>query len=167
MPRPVARVEVVAGRERRRRCGAEEEVRLVEGTARPGMTVPAVARLHGVPPSSLFGRRRRMAEGGLGRSGRTKASSRPAASASPRPRPAGWSACSAARRWRLRSSARRWSRPAPKNSRCACRRRHRRRSASRPNPGEDRDRHPRRGQVELGGPAPASRLGPPRPIPPG
>jgi hypothetical protein len=31
----------------------------------PGMTVSAVARLHGVSPSLLFGWRRRMAEGGL------------------------------------------------------------------------------------------------------
>ena len=30
----------------------------------PGMTVPAIARLHGVSPSLLFGWRPRMAEGG-------------------------------------------------------------------------------------------------------
>jgi transposase len=43
---------------------AEEEVRLVEQTMQPGMTVSAVARLHGVSPSLLFQWRRRMAEGG-------------------------------------------------------------------------------------------------------
>ena len=65
MSKPVERVEVVTGRERRRRYTAEEKVRLVEETAKPGMTVSAVARLHGVSPSLLFGWRRRMAEGGL------------------------------------------------------------------------------------------------------
>ncbi|MBW8271519.1 IS3 family transposase [Caldovatus aquaticus] len=65
MSKPVERVEVVTGRERRRRYTAEGKVRLVEETTRPGMTVFAVARLHGVSPSLLFGWRRRMAEGGL------------------------------------------------------------------------------------------------------
>jgi transposase len=71
MSKPVERVEVITGRERRRRYTAEEKVRLVEETTRPGMTVSAVARLHGLisfgaqPPSLLFGWRRRMAEGGL------------------------------------------------------------------------------------------------------
>ncbi len=65
MSRPVERVEVITGRERRRRYTAEEKVRLIEETTRPGMTVSAVARLHGVSSSLLFGRRRRMAEGGL------------------------------------------------------------------------------------------------------
>ncbi len=71
MSKPVERVEVITGRERRRRYTAEEKVRLVEETARPGMPVSAVARLHGLisfgaqPPSLLFGWRRRMAEGGL------------------------------------------------------------------------------------------------------
>ncbi len=65
MSKPVERVEIITGRERRRRYTAEEKVRLVEETARPGMTVSAVARLHGVSPSLLFGWRRLMAEGGL------------------------------------------------------------------------------------------------------
>jgi transposase len=65
MSKPIERVEIITGRERRRRYSAEEKVRLVEETARPGMTVSAVARLHGVSPSLLFGWRRRMAEGGL------------------------------------------------------------------------------------------------------
>ncbi len=65
MSKPIERVEVITGRERRRRYTAEEKVRLVEETARPGMTVSAVARLHGVSPSLLLGWRRRMAEGGL------------------------------------------------------------------------------------------------------
>ena len=65
MSKPIERVEIITGRERRRRYTAEEKVRLVEETARPGMTVSSVARLHGVSPSLLFGWRRRMAEGGL------------------------------------------------------------------------------------------------------
>ena len=65
MSKTVERVEVITGRERRRRYTAEEKVRLVEETTRPGMTVSAVARLYGVSPSLLFGWRRRMAEGGL------------------------------------------------------------------------------------------------------
>ena len=65
MSKPVERVEVITGRERRRRYRAEEKVRLVEETVKPGMTVSAVARLHGVSPSLPFGWRRRMAEGGL------------------------------------------------------------------------------------------------------
>lgn len=65
MSNPVERVEIITGRERRRRYTGEEKVRLVEETARPGMTVSAVARLHGISPSLLFGWRRRMAEGGL------------------------------------------------------------------------------------------------------
>jgi transposase len=65
MLNPIERVEIITGRERRRRYSAAEKVRLVEETAQPGMTVSAVARLHGVSPSLLFGWRRRMAEGGL------------------------------------------------------------------------------------------------------
>jgi transposase len=45
MSEPLERVEVITGRERRRRYTAEEKVRLVEETTRPGMTVSAVARL--------------------------------------------------------------------------------------------------------------------------
>ena len=64
MSKPVERVEIITGREHRRRYTAEEKVRLVEETAQPGMTVSAVARLYGVSPSLLFGWRRLMAEGG-------------------------------------------------------------------------------------------------------
>ena len=64
MSKPIERVEIITGRERRRRYTAEKKVRLVEETMQPGMTVSAVARLHGVSPSPLFGWRRRMAEGG-------------------------------------------------------------------------------------------------------
>ena len=65
MSKPIERVEIISGIHRRRRYTAEEKVRLVEQTMQPGMTVSAVARLHGVSPSLLFQWRRRMAEGGL------------------------------------------------------------------------------------------------------
>jgi len=66
MSKPIERVEIITGRARRRRYPAEEKVRLVDEAMQSGMTVSAVARLHGVSPSLLFGWRRRMAEGGLG-----------------------------------------------------------------------------------------------------
>ena len=64
MSKPVERVEIISGTLRRRRYSAEEKVRLVEQTMQPGMTVSAVARLHGISPSLLFQWRRRMSEGG-------------------------------------------------------------------------------------------------------
>jgi transposase len=70
MPNDPTRVEIITGRERRRRYSAEQKLRLVEETMQPGMTVSAVARLHGVSPSLLFqwlrprSGRRRMSEGG-------------------------------------------------------------------------------------------------------
>lgn len=39
MSKRIERVEVITGRERRRRYTAEEKARLVEETARPDMTV--------------------------------------------------------------------------------------------------------------------------------
>ena len=66
MSNPVERVEITTDRECRRRYSAAEKVRLVEETTQSGMTVSAVARLHGVSPTLLFGWRRRMAEGGSG-----------------------------------------------------------------------------------------------------
>ena len=65
MTNDTQRIEIIIGRERRRRYTAHEKVRFVEETMQPGMTVSAVARLHGISPSLLFGWRRRMAEGGL------------------------------------------------------------------------------------------------------
>lgn len=57
------RIEIITGRERRRRYSAEQKLALVEKTMQPGMTVSAVARQHGVSPSLLFNWRRLMAEG--------------------------------------------------------------------------------------------------------
>lgn len=64
MPNDTTRIEIITGRERRRRYSAEEKLRLVEETMLPGMTVSAVARLNGVSPSLLFNWRRLMSEGG-------------------------------------------------------------------------------------------------------
>ena len=64
MPNDPTRVEIITGRERRRRYSADHKLRLVEETMQPGMTVSAVTRLHGISPSLLFQWRRRMAEGG-------------------------------------------------------------------------------------------------------
>lgn len=64
MPNDTQRIEIITGHERRRRYTAQEKVRLIEQTMQPGMTVSAVARMHGISPSLLFGWRRRMAEGG-------------------------------------------------------------------------------------------------------
>ena len=64
MSNSVDRIQIISGTHRRRRYTAQEKVRLVEETLQPGMTVSAVARLHGVSPSLLFQWRRRMSDGG-------------------------------------------------------------------------------------------------------
>ena len=64
MPNETQRIRIITGRERRRRYAGQEKVRFVEETMQPGMTVSAVARMHVLSPSLLFGWRRRMAEGG-------------------------------------------------------------------------------------------------------
>lgn len=64
MPNDTTRIEIITGRERRRRYSADDKLKLVEETMLPGMTVSAVARLHGVSPSLLFNWRRFMSEGG-------------------------------------------------------------------------------------------------------
>ncbi len=64
MPNDTQRIEIITGHERRWRYTAQEKVRLIEQTMQPGITVSAVARMHGISPSLLFGWRRRMAEGG-------------------------------------------------------------------------------------------------------
>ena len=64
MPSAPERVEIITGRERRRRYTAEQKLALVEESMQPGMTMSAVARLHGVSPSLLFNWRRLMTHGG-------------------------------------------------------------------------------------------------------
>ena len=48
------RVEIITGKERRRRWGAEEKARLVSETLEPGAVVAHVARRHGVAESCLY-----------------------------------------------------------------------------------------------------------------
>ena len=64
MPNDRHRVEIITGRERRRRYSAEQKFALVDATMQPGMTVSAVARLHGVSPSLLFKWRQLMSQDG-------------------------------------------------------------------------------------------------------
>lgn len=64
MPNDPTRVEIITGRERRRRYTANEKLALVDATMQPGMTVSAVARQHGVSPSLLFKWRQLMSQGG-------------------------------------------------------------------------------------------------------
>lgn len=59
------RVEVITAVERRRRWAPAEKKAVVDQTYHPGMSVSAVARKHGIPPSQLFYWRRRMEDGAL------------------------------------------------------------------------------------------------------
>ena len=58
-------VEIITGRERRRRWSTSEKLRLVAETHEPGTTVGAVAARHGVCESLLFTWRRQVREGVL------------------------------------------------------------------------------------------------------
>ena len=64
MPNDNTRVEIITGRERRRRYTANEKLALVDATMQPGMTVSAVARLNRVSASLLFKWRQLMSQGG-------------------------------------------------------------------------------------------------------
>ena len=56
-------VEIITGRERRRRWSAEDKLRLVAEMAEPGTRVRAVAARHGVCESLLFAWRRQVRDG--------------------------------------------------------------------------------------------------------
>ena len=58
-------VEIITGRERRRRWSAEDKLRLVAEMAEPGARVRAVAARHGVCESLLFAWRRQVRDGVL------------------------------------------------------------------------------------------------------
>lgn len=58
-------VEIIDGRERRRRWGLEEKLRIVAETHEPGATVRAVAARHDVYPSLLHAWRRQVRQGRL------------------------------------------------------------------------------------------------------
>jgi transposase len=63
----VDRVEIVAGKERRRRWSDEERQRLVAEAFAPGAVVAHVARRHGVAESCFYAWRRRYANEADGR----------------------------------------------------------------------------------------------------
>ena len=58
-------IEISNVPERRRRWSPAEKARIVEETQSSGMSVSAVARLHGIAPSILFRWRKLMQDGGL------------------------------------------------------------------------------------------------------
>ena len=59
-------VEIIGGRERRRRWSVEEKLRIVHETQVPGECVRAVEARHDVDPSLLHYWRRQVREGRLG-----------------------------------------------------------------------------------------------------
>ncbi len=59
-------VEIITGRERRRRWSLQDKVRIVAETNEPGSMIRAVAARHGVCESLLFTWRRQAREGLLG-----------------------------------------------------------------------------------------------------
>ena len=59
-------VEIISGRDRRRRWGLEEKLRIVTESQEPGASVRAVAARHDVYPSLLHNWRRQVREGRLG-----------------------------------------------------------------------------------------------------
>lgn len=61
------RVEIITGKERRRRWSAAEKARLVAEAFAPGAVVAHVARRHGVAESCLYAWRRQAAGGMAGR----------------------------------------------------------------------------------------------------
>lgn len=58
-------IEIITGRERRRRWSVEEKLRIVAETQEPGVRITDVAARHGVYPSLLFSWRRQVREGVL------------------------------------------------------------------------------------------------------
>ena len=59
-------VEIITGRERRRRWSLQDKIRIVAETDEPGSMIRAVAARHGVCESLLFTWRRQAREGLLG-----------------------------------------------------------------------------------------------------
>jgi transposase len=66
---PDGTIEVITGRERRRRWSIETKLRVVAESQEPGACVKAVAARHDIYPSLIFNWRRQMREGRLTSSG--------------------------------------------------------------------------------------------------
>jgi len=62
-------IEIITGKERRRRWSVEHKLRIVAETQEPGVRVTDVAARHDVYPSLLFLWRRQVREGRLGPTG--------------------------------------------------------------------------------------------------
>ena len=62
---PDGTIEIITGRERRRRWGIAEKLRIVAESREPGACVTTVAVRHDVSPSLLHGWRRQVREGRL------------------------------------------------------------------------------------------------------
>lgn len=61
----IPKIEILDGRERRRRWTTAEKLAMVEETYAPDVTVSLVARRHGVQPNQLFHWRKLAAQGAL------------------------------------------------------------------------------------------------------
>jgi transposase len=66
---PDGPIEVITGRERRRRWSVETKLMVVAESREPGACVRAVAARHDIYPSLIFNWRRQVREGRLSRSG--------------------------------------------------------------------------------------------------
>ena len=113
------RIEIIAGKERRRRWSGEEKLRIVEETLSSGDSVSTVARRHGVAPNLLYRWRRLISEGGAVA---VQADDGVTGNGEVRrleERMRELERSSAARRSRLRSSRKRWRSRGQKNRPCS------------------------------------------------
>ena len=60
----MGRVEIITGRERRRRWPEEEKLQILEEAMAPGVSMAEVARRHGLYPQQLYTWRRAFVEAG-------------------------------------------------------------------------------------------------------
>jgi transposase len=101
------RIELITGTVRRRHWTTEQKLQIIGESFQPGETVSSAARRRGVAPNLLYRWRRLMTEGGAAAVG----SDEPVVGSSEMRRledaSGTLSDCSAARRWRSRSSGRR------------------------------------------------------------
>ena len=95
------RIELITGAVRRRHWTTEQKLQIIEESFQPGETVSSVARRRGVAPNLLYRWRRLMTEGGAAAVGARRFAGSKSASVS-------LSGCSAAKRWKSRSSGRLW-----------------------------------------------------------